>query len=615
MRLGNILLCLITWLGVATPLIAMDDAQPTNPELRRVPEIFKLTDQKINQAHFYQAICRGDIRVVRKMVKEGTINPHRILICHFWTKNTNIPSLQNLLTERASITTWEFSNNCKEHVFLPLVLAVAQNQLEIVRFFIEKCAIDVNVHTEEIPTALHTAVNAYNVDLVRYLLGHNAHPLYNSAGLVPQTIPNFIATALSQPTAIAPANIERLKQIQIMVNKAIATKNYPALTTYWRQKNRFHEAASYVCIDLTEEQVDQTRFYQAIYEGDLPLIKTMISQGKIDPNKTLECHFHVVPDKTASIYGWFAITNRHTLKNPEQEFFQCAPFLALNEAIVQGQSAIITFLVEGYHVNVNAHDTKNSTSLHQALNYDDPALITYLIKYGANPLHKNNYETPRTVLEQINSDITAIEELGPERIAKLKKMKPMVEKALRERQYPDPYADPESSSSSDSDNDTGDDQDPAPEASNITDSDEDDIADEDADNDRNLATKSPPLFSSSSSNTSQAIPSNSSSADVNNDGNAINHPNNPNLLPVVQNQQAPGDAAHNRSPVLQAKYSRQTIALSVIGIVCGILCIKKLYTWYTEPETKDDVQDNKTIEVNQETIENDDVQDASASTR
>src|SRR5262249_13155487 len=150
--------------------------------------------------------------------------------------------------------------------------------------------------------------------------------------------------------------------------------------------------------------------------------------------------------------------NRHTLKNPEHEFFQSASYRALNEAIVQNQREIITFLVEDCHVNVNAHDTKNDVSLHRAIDYDDPNLITYLIEHGANPLYKNNCAHHHTVLESVDWGLACPEELGPERIAKLQEIKSTIEKALRTRYYSDPYADPESSSSSDSDGATDNDQ-------------------------------------------------------------------------------------------------------------------------------------------------------------
>jgi len=54
-------------------------------------------------------------------------------------------------------------------------------------------------------------------------------------------------------------------------------------------------------------------------------------------------------------------------------------------------------------------------------------------------------------------------------------------------------------------------------------------------------------------------------------------------------------------------------AFAVVGIVCGILCIKKLYAWYTQSEAKNGLQTGEDTEVDQEDIKNGDAQDASVS--
>jgi hypothetical protein len=338
---------------------------------------------------------------------------------------------------------------------------------------------------------------------------------------------------------------------------------------------------------LTEREINQTRFYQAIYEGHIELVKGMVKHGKINPKRVLTCHSLLVsvPDG----FGFLPITHRAVYADPNKfkdEIRSTQHYLPLTLAVAQNKFYIVRFLVEVCKVDIN-DSAKNIlhplfVTLDGSYNIE---LIQYLIDHGANPLYKNDSATPRTVLEEINHDLSYPGELGPARIAKLKQVKPIIEKALRTRNYPDPYADAESSSSSDSDEDTDEDTNAAAASADTSDSDSDDTP--------------PQLPASSASKSFTPLPNSASTSSSNNVAplqNPANHANNQAVPLVSQNQQAPKKSAapgtdNSHQPphhMSHTKYSWSTIALSALGITCGIVCIKKLYSWYTDAHEIDE---------------------------
>jgi len=311
---------------------------------------------------------------------------------------------------------------------------------------------------------------------------------------------------------------------------------------------------------LTDQQIKQTRFYQAICEGNIHLVRGMVNHGKINPNKVLTAH-------RLFWFNYLPVTHRTVYADPNKfkdGMLTAQHFLPLTLAITQNNPDIVRFLVEECNVNINDCAKDISRPLFAAVDNYDENLVQYLIDHGANPLYKNSGRaTPRTVLEQINNELLQLDELGPDRIAELQTIKPIIEKALKTGNYLDPYAEAESSSSSGS---------------------------------------STPLPSAASTNTNKSLPKSLSAHPSTSSGRAISSSVSAHPEPVeglkqatavittagLQNKHKPQNISVPPHHMSHTKYSWSTIALSALGITCGIVCIKKLYSWYTNAHEADE---------------------------
>jgi hypothetical protein len=351
--------------------------------------------------------------------------------------------------------------------------------------------------------------------------------------------------------------------------------------------------------ELTDQQIQETRFYQAICDGNIDLVKHMISNSKmINPDRVLTWHSVFILDDTPGVIEDLPITHRFIYADPNkfkdlQPYAE--PFLPLTLAVTKNKRDIVDFLVEECKVNINACFKGISHPLFAAVDSYNIELVQYLVDHGANPLYKETISIHNnTVLGSIDRGLSMPEELGDDRIEKLQEIKAIIEKKLKETDYSDPYAGAENSSSSD-------------EGSGTEDNDDDDTGSTINSNDQNNSQHSHSILQNSdpcagAKNSSSSDDTTSSDSDEDNDDDATSSTddsdgnttdsdgdegNDDDDTGSTINSNDQNNSQHSHS-TLQIKHSWKIITFSIIGIVCSAVCIKKIYNWYIKACETDD---------------------------
>ncbi len=347
-------------------------------------QTFEITDEQIAQTRFYQAICDGNIDLVRDMVKNRRINPHHMLTWHSFfilylggqdektSQNYNgcigyIPVTHHLVLE----STEKFKDLQQvAQKFLPLTIAIIWNKADIVKFFVEECKVNVDTINEYNTTALHTTLDQYNTDLVQYLLDHGANPLYKKNSVHHHTVLESINYELSIPQEMGAGAIAKLQQIKPIVEQALAKNRYQ---DPYSNLDHFHPESIWAkTFKLTQQQINDTRFFQAIIAGNMDLITELVNSKKINPQETI--HPVIIQWVTKGTLIQQPISSEQFLNNPikmKNMIDKQAPDTMLGPMSIDPENvyefipsekkdAIVCFLQSSYDDDQQSYDTDES---------------------------------------------------------------------------------------------------------------------------------------------------------------------------------------------------------------------------------------------------------------
>lgn len=191
------------------------------------------------------------------------------------------------------------------------------------------------------------------------------------------------------------------------------------------------------CMDPDDRKpiniIDATNFYQAIYEGNITLVKSMIKNKTINPHRIMRWKAYVVCGGGKFFGGmdYIPVTIARAPANALEDLQEFG-FLPLTHAITQNKSEIVKYLVEECKVDVNARDWFGDTALRAALNYH-VEMAEYLIERGARPQIKDPIYG-RNDLQFIDWSLSLDEEGKKDPIwtnwtAELRKIRPIIEKS------------------------------------------------------------------------------------------------------------------------------------------------------------------------------------------
>ena len=175
-------------------------------------------------------ICKENLAVVRNIINTDKVQPLQTCerrICYAEGKEYDktvypdaiVPATDPLVCYRLDVYP-----DHKTTFFYPFVAAIDRNKLEIVRYFIKICKIDVNVIFPDKTTPLYHAIVCGSVEVTQYLLNHGASLEFKNCeyGNTALELINYRLTSPSAVFATFPkANFEKIK---LMIEQAIAAK-------------------------------------------------------------------------------------------------------------------------------------------------------------------------------------------------------------------------------------------------------------------------------------------------------------------------------------------------------------------------------------------------------
>lgn len=311
--------------------------------------------------------------------------------------------------------------------WFPLHSAVAKGKLEIVKYLIEECKIDINLQqiNQWQDTPLHTAANFGQYEVLKYLLEKNAQVIPNAQGKLPLHL-----AAEKRQVECVKLLLKQGKDI----NSPITDSNANTALHLAAQNDDLEMVQTLKENGATHSSNNNGWFplHAATAKGNIKIIQYFIEECKIDIDLKQTNQWQDTPLHTAAANGQantitYLLSQKNITKAPQTEDFESFVILPriskltiqeplqqtpsvkqkaaiihngqgefpLHLAVKNGHLECVKLLLQhGHDINCITKDAAGNTALHLAAENDNVEMVKLLIEKGAKIIPNQKNLTP-----------------------------------------------------------------------------------------------------------------------------------------------------------------------------------------------------------------------------